>query len=86
MSAISDSLGHVRRLEQDGVDRVMAEARADAPGDFILADVATKGGIERLEARTDGRLQLPERRMTTELVATLVVAVGAIFTLERLLA
>ena len=92
MSAIFDSLGYVRRLEQAGVERVTAEAHADAARDYILAGVATKGDVEHLadviEASTKelrSEMALLEQRMTIKLGTFLVVAVGAIVALQRLL-
>ena len=93
MSAIFDSLGYVRRLEQAGVERATAEAHADAARDFILAGVATRGDVEalgvelrRTEERLEGKLEVLEQRMTIKLGTFLVIAVGAIVALERLLA
>lgn len=86
MSAIFDSLGYVRRLEQSGIDRVTAEAHADAARDFILAGVATKGDVERSEERIRNELVSLEQRMTIKLGGFLMIAVGAIVALERLLA
>ena len=82
MSAIFDSLGYVRRLQEGGVERTQAEAHADAARDFILGGVATKGDIERLETK----LELLEQRLTIKLGGFLVIAVSAIVALERLFA
>jgi hypothetical protein len=80
VSAIFDSLGYVRRLEQAGVDRATAEAHADAARDYILAGVATKGDIEML--RRD--LQALEQRLIIKAGAIAAVSVSVIVALERL--
>ena len=78
MSARFDSLGYVRRLEQAGVDRSVAEAHADAARDFLLDELFTKGELQ-------SQLALLEQRITIKLGAMLVVAVGAIVALEGVL-
>ena len=62
MTARFDSSGYVRRLEEVGVERRVAEAQAEVVRDYILAEVATKDDIERLrmEVMTDHR-RLEER-------------------------
>ena len=86
MSAIFDSLGYVRRLEQGGVERAQAEAHADAARDFILAGVATKGDIERLEEQIGNKLSLLENRMTIKLGGMLIAAVTVMAAVGRFFA
>jgi hypothetical protein len=69
-----DSLGYVRRLQQAGLDRDVAEAHADAVKDYLLEELATKRDLQDLE-----------QRITIKLGTFLVIAVGAIVALERLL-
>ena len=68
MTARFDSLGYVRRLEDVGVERRVAEAQADLVRDYILAEVATKEDIDRLRSevasdhrRLEDRLDALER-------------------------
>lgn len=70
MTARFDSLGYVRRLEEVGVERRVAEAQADLVRDHILAEVATKEDIDRLRSevsvdhrRLEERLDGLEQRM-----------------------
>ena len=70
MTARFDSLGYVRRLEEVGVERRVAEAQAEVVRDYILAEVATKDDIDRLRTevatdhrRLEERLDDLERRM-----------------------
>ncbi len=79
MAARFDSLGFVRRLEEAGVERRVAEAHADVARDFVLDEMATKGDLEF-------GLHSLEQRMTIKVGTMLVVAVGAIVALQRLLA
>ena len=74
MTARFDSLGYVRRLEEVGVERRVAEAQAEVVRDYILAEVATKDDIERLRAevaadhrRLEERLDGLEQRMDGKL-------------------
>ena len=83
MTARFDSLGYVRRLEEAGVERRVAEAQAEVVRDFILEGVATKADIELLrtdmramEERFDGKLDVLEQRMTVKLGGMLIAAVG----------
>ena len=73
MSVRFDSLGYVRRLQEAGVSRDVAEAHADAVKDYLLEELATKRDLVDLE-----------NRLTIKMGGFLVVAVGAIVALERL--
>ena len=61
MTARFDSLGYVRRLEEVGVERRVAEAQAEVVRDYILAEVATRDDIDRLRTEID--------RLRTEVAA-----------------
>lgn len=83
MTARFDSLGYVRRLEDAGVERRIAETHAEVVRDFILDEVATKADVElvradmrSLEERIDGKLDVLEQRMTVKLGGMLIAAVG----------
>lgn len=74
MTARFDFLGYVRRLEEVGVERRVAEAQAEVVRDYILAEVATKDDIERLRVevaadhrRLEERLDGLEQRMDGKL-------------------
>ena len=83
MTARFDSLGYVRRLEEVGVERRVAETHAEVVRDFIMDEVATQGDIRRLETRIDvleqgfdRKLDVLEQRMTVKLGGMLIAAVG----------
>ena len=87
MTARLDSLGYVRRLEEVGVERRVAEAHVEVVQDFPLEEVATKADLGRLEDRLsarmdaleqrfDGKLDVLEQRMTMKLGGMLIAAVG----------
>jgi len=45
MAYAFDSLGYAKRLRGGGVPRDQAEAHAEAAGDFIMAELATKADL-----------------------------------------
>ncbi len=73
-----DSLGYVRRLQEAGVDRKVAEAHADLAKDMRLADLVTT-------QRLDKRLTELELRLAIKVGGMLVVAVGVLVADQRLL-
>jgi hypothetical protein len=73
-----DTLGYVRRLQEAGVDRKVAEAHADLAKDMILADLVTTRELDK-------RLTELELRLTIKMGGMLVVAVGVLVAAQRLL-
>ena len=78
MATAFDTLGYVRRLQDAGVDRKVAEAHADLAKDMLLADLVTKYDLEK-------RLTELELRLTIKMGGMLVVAVGVLVTAQKLL-
>ena len=74
-----DTLGYVRRLQDAGVDRKVAEAHADLAKDMILADLVTTRELDK-------RLTELELRLTIKVGGMLVVAVGVLVAAQTLLA
>ena len=73
-----DTLGYVRRLQEAGVDRKVAEAHADLAKDMILADLVTTRELDK-------RLTELELRLTIKVGGMLVVAVGVLVAVQSLL-
>ena len=72
-----DTLGYVRRLQEAGVDRKVAEAHADLAKDMILADLVTTRELDK-------RLTELELRLTVKMGGMLVVAVGVLVAAQKL--
>ena len=72
-----DTLGYVRRLQDAGVDRKVAEAHADLAKDMILADLVTTRELDK-------RLTELELRLTIKMGGMLVVAVGVLVAAQKL--
>jgi hypothetical protein len=77
MAMAFDTLGYVRRLQEAGVDRKVAEAHADLAKDMILADLVTTRELDK-------RLTELELRLTTKMGGMLVVAVGVLVASQKL--
>ena len=73
-----DTLGYVRRLQDAGVDRKVAEAHADLAKDMILADLVTTNELDKRPTEL-------EVRLTIKMGGMLVVAVGVLVAAQRLL-
>ena len=73
-----DTLGYVRRLQDAGVDRKVAEAHVDLARDMLLADLVTTRELDK-------RLTELELRLTIKVGGMLVVAVGVLVTAQKLL-
>ena len=78
MAMAFDTLGYVRRLQEAGVDRKVAEAHADLAKDMILADLVTTRELDK-------RLTELELRLTIKVGGMLVVAVGVLVAAQSLL-
>jgi hypothetical protein len=78
MAMAFDTLGYVRRLQEAGVDRKVAEAHADLAKDMILADLVTTRELDK-------RLTELELRLTIKMGGMLVVAVGVLVAAQRLI-
>lgn len=78
MAMAFDTLGYVRRLQEAGVDRKVAEAHADLAKDMILADLVTTRELDK-------RLTELELRLTIKMGGMLVVAVGVLIAAQKLL-
>jgi hypothetical protein len=78
MAMAFDTLGYVRRLQEAGVDRKVAEAHADLAKDMILADLVTVRELDK-------RLTELELRLTIKVGGMLVVAVGVLVAAQKLL-
>src|SRR5262249_31626106 len=50
MAYIFDSLGYAKRLRDGGVPRDQAEVHAEAAGDFIMVELATKSDLLPIKA------------------------------------
>ncbi len=72
-----DTLGYVRRLQDAGVDRKVAEAHADLAKDMILADLVTTRELDK-------RLTELELRLTIKMGGMLIVAVGVLVAAQKL--
>jgi hypothetical protein len=73
-----DTLGYVRRLQEAGVDRKIAEAHADLAKDMILADLVTARDLDK-------SLTELELRLTIKFGGMLVVAIGVLVAVQKLL-
>jgi hypothetical protein len=78
MAMAFDTLGYVRRLQEAGVERKVAEAHADLAKDMILADLVTTRELDK-------RLTELELRLTIKVGGMLVVAVGVLVAAQKLL-
>ena len=78
MAMAFDTLGYVRRLQDAGVDRKVAEAHADLARDMLLADLVTTRELDK-------RLTELELRLTIKVGGMLVVAVGVLVAAQSLL-
>ncbi|TXN68689.1 hypothetical protein [Methylobacterium sp. WL6] len=93
MAFAFDTLKFTQRLEQVGVGREQAVARAEPARDMIIADSATKADLEKtlrldlkaLKAGIDGSLRELELRMTVKLGAIIAAAVAVIAALQKFL-
>ena len=77
---VADTLAIVRRLEEAGVNRGMAEAHADviqAVIDNREENLATKADLARVEANMEVRLAAMEARLTWRMVG-LQIAIGGL--------
>ena len=77
MAMAFDTLGYVRRLQDAGVERKVAEAHADLAKDMILADLVTTRELDK-------RLTELELRLTTKMGGMLIVAVGVLVAAQKL--
>jgi hypothetical protein len=77
MAMAFDTLGYVRRLQDAGVERKVAEAHADLAKDMILADLVTTRELDK-------RLTELELRLTIKMGGMLVIAVGVLVAAQNL--
>jgi len=63
-----DTLEYVKKLEAAGVDRMQAEAHAEALRASIEDELATKADIQRLEASTKADIQRLEATTRTDIL------------------
>jgi hypothetical protein len=77
MGMAFDTLGYVRRLQDSGVERRVAEAHADLARDMLLADLVTRDDLDK-------RLTELELRLTIKMGGMLVVAVGVLVAAQSL--
>ncbi len=77
MAMAFDTLGYVRRLQDAGVERKVAEAHADLAKDMILADLVTTRELDK-------RLTELELRLTIKMGGMLIVAVGVLVAAQKL--
>ena len=85
MTYAFDTLKFTQRLEQVGVGRDQAVARAELARDMILADVATKADLTDLKKEIDGSLRELELRITVRIGAIVGAAVAVIAALQKFL-
>ncbi|MCJ2005930.1 hypothetical protein [Methylobacterium sp. J-092] len=96
MAFAFDTLKFTQRLEQVGVGREQAVARAEPARDMIIADSATKADLadmektlrldlKALKTGIDGSLRELELRMTVKLGAIIAAAVAVIAALQKFL-
>ena len=96
MAFAFDTLQFTQRLEQVGVGREQAVARAEPARDMIIADSATKADLadmektlrldlKALKAGIDGSLRELELRMNVKLGAIIAAVVAVIAALQKFL-
>ena len=73
-----DTLAYTKHLEQAGVERVQAEAFAEALHRFVLPDLATKPDLNGLEHRLLTAMHTVEMRSLGVIAAMLSLSVAII--------
>jgi len=84
MAYTFDSLGYAKRLRDRGVPNDQAEAHAEAARHFIMPELATKTDLLATEQRIQAAMDTLALRLTVQLGAMIVVAIGALATLLKL--
>ena len=96
MTMAFDTLKFSHRLQQVGVSREQADARAELARDMVIAELATKSDLavtskdlqsEIKAVRNDlqAEIRLLEQRMTVRLGAMLAAAVGIVVAAQKLI-
>ena len=86
MNAITfDTHGFVKRLTAAGMPEAQAEVLADEQTNLIENNLASKRDLKELEVSLKSKLREMEQRIVIRLGTMIIIAVGAIVTLDKVL-